>query len=426
MELSKSFDPGDFSKQVELIQARLVKMIAEQQNPSGLIKQAFEELIVMHEELLVADAELRLQNEEIASARDVLEEERQRYQDLFEFAPDGYLVTDPDGLILEANQAASRLLGVPAAHLIGKPLAVYIAREDLKNFRWRLAKFGKKQASRPKRIEEWELRIKPRGGSPFYVAITAEAVRAAETLRWMIRDIRERKQAQAELEEVKRRLVESRDWERLQMARELHDGPVQDLYGVAFQLRAIQDAPDRKMDVEDWEAAHALLHHVISTLRTICGELRPPTLEPFGLEKAIASHAGTIQESQPGLKIHLDLSPDKKSLPEADRLALFRIYQQALANVIRHARASHAWVRLKLDDDKVRLEIQDDGAGFEVPRQWTGLARQGHLGLAGAAERAGLMGGEFQVFSSPGEGTTVKISIPVQEGFRNKEKNLPE
>jgi signal transduction histidine kinase len=261
------------------------------------------------------------------------------------------------------------------------------------------------------------VRLKPRGGGTFYAAITAETSRAANTLRWLIRDIRERKQTQAELEEVKRRLVESRDWERLQMAQELHDGPLQDLYGLAFQLRAVQGAPDREMDTEDWKAAHDLLQHVISTLRAMCGELRPPTLEPFGLEKAIASHAETIQEDQPDLKIHLDLSPDKKSLPEAVRLALFRIYQQALANVIRHARASQVWVRLKLDDDQVHLEIQDDGAGFEVPRQWTQQARQGHLGLAGAAERAGLMGGEFQVISSPGEGTTVKVSAPITEGL---------
>jgi PAS domain S-box-containing protein len=418
MVISKSFDPDDFSKQVELIQARLVKLIEEQENPSGLIKQAFAELIVMHEELLVADAELRQQNEEIASARDVLEDERQRYQDLFEFAPDGYLVTDPDGLILEVNQVASRLLSVQAAHLIGKPLAVYIASEDLKDFRWGLASFGKAEADRRKRIEEWELRINPRGGSPFYVGITVEKGRAPKTLRWLVRDIRERKQAQAELEEVKRKLVESRDWERLQMARDLHDGPIQDLYGLAFQLRAIQGSPDPEMDAEDWKAAHVLLNQVISTLRALCGELRPPTLEHFGLEKAIASHAGTVQEGQPDLKIHLDLSPDKKSLPEAVRLALFRIYQQSLADVISHAQANQVWVRLKLDDDQVRLEIQDDGPGFEAPRQWTGLALEGHLGLAGAAERAGLMGGDFQVFSSPGEGTTVRVSLPVREGFQ--------
>jgi signal transduction histidine kinase len=177
----------------------------------------------------------------------------------------------------------------------------------------------------------------------------------------------------------------------------------------------MESSTEKDMDPENREAAHALLQQVISTLRTVCGELRPPTLEPFGLEMAIRSHAQTIQEAHPAISIHLDLSPDKKSLPEAVRLALFRIYQKALINVIRHAQASHVWIHLELDDERVRLEIQDDGVGFEVPNRWTDLARHGHLGLAGAAERVELMGGEFQVISSPGQGTTVKMSVPVLE-----------
>jgi signal transduction histidine kinase len=157
-----------------------------------------------------------------------------------------------------------------------------------------------------------------------------------------------------------------------------------------------------------------MVQQVMRTLRGICGELRPPTLTPFGLEKAIRSHVAQIEEARPEISIEMELMNDGKSLPERVRLALFRIYQQAILNVLRHANASKISVQFHYDDENVNLTIQDDGNGFKVPERPVELVRQGHFGLVGSAERAQAVGGKLWVKSEIGQGTTVSVVVPRQ------------
>jgi signal transduction histidine kinase len=127
---------------------------------------------------------------------------------------------------------------------------------------------------------------------------------------------------------------------------------------------------------------------------------------------AIQSHARRIHEKHPDLEIGLHLTPDGHALPEQMRLALFRIYQHALDNVLKHADASHVLVRFAIDESQVVLEVRDNGQGFDVPRRWINLARRGHLGVVGARERAEAIGGCLKVESAPGEGTVVRVMAP--------------
>ena len=106
------------------------------------------------------------------------------------------------------------------------------------------------------------------------------------------------------------------------------------------------------------------------------------------------------------------LAHDRQILPEKVRLALFRIFQQSLANVIRHSKATEVHVRFSFDAEEAHLEIKDNGKGFEVPQNWIDFVRQGHYGLAGAAERANTLGGVFKVQSKPGNSTTIQVTIP--------------
>ena len=228
-------------------------------------------------------------------------------------------------------------------------------------------------------------------------------------------EISDRKQMEAELIEVQRRLMESREAERLHLAQELHDGPLQDLHAMVFRLGALEATLSDQADLGELAATQATLQQVIQTLRSICGEFRPPALTPFGLEKAIRSHADSFQQANPDLIVQLDLMPDGQSLPERMRLALFRIYQHALNNVRRHAGATQVAVRLKLKPAQVILEIEDDGCGFKMPQRWVELARRGHLGLVGAAERAEAVGGCLKVISNPGHGTLIRTVVPGPE-----------
>ena len=129
----------EFLEQIASARARVASLHRDAGEPAihknGLLPELFTELNISLEELRVSEEELRQQNEMLGETRLAVEEERQRYQDLFDFAPDGYLVTDADGKILEANRAAGLLLGVLPRHLANKPLAVYVAPESRPAFR---------------------------------------------------------------------------------------------------------------------------------------------------------------------------------------------------------------------------------------------------------------------------------------------------
>ena len=229
-------------------------------------------------------------------------------------------------------------------------------------------------------------------------------------------EIAERKRIAAELAETQQRLSESREAERLHLAQELHDGPVQDLYGVRFQLGELAESANAEsINPAGLANAQKSIQQVIGTLRDICGELRPPALGPFGLEVALRSHATHFQKTHPDLAVTLDLSPDVRELPEHVRLTLFRIYQQALNNVVQHAQARDVLVRLAARAQQVELTIQDDGRGFVVPPSWLEFARQGHMGLLGAAERAEAIAARLEVVSAVGSGTVVRAILPVSE-----------
>lgn len=224
-------------------------------------------------------------------------------------------------------------------------------------------------------------------------------------------DITLRKQMEADLEEIKHHLMESVESERMRLAQQIHDGPLQDLYGVFYQVQEVKSqlAPEQQAGVD---AVLDTIQMVNATLRFICGELRPTTLAHLGLKIAIRSHSERLQERYPALIIHLDLEDDTHQLDSSQRLGLYRIYQNLINNVIRHAQARHSWVRLKLLPEQVVLEVQDNGQGFETPASWVELVRKGCFGLTGAQERAAALGGDLEVISRPGSGALARVIIP--------------
>jgi PAS domain S-box-containing protein len=160
--------------------------------------ESLEELRTALEELQVSEEALRQQNEELAKMRGALEEQRQRYRELFEFAPDAYLVTDADANIREANRAAALLFGVEARFLAGKPLITFVDPEQHPAFLTELSRLP-----RARRRHEWELRLRPRSGQPVDALATVDVVSDPEgrpsTLRWLLHDFSERKRADVEI-----------------------------------------------------------------------------------------------------------------------------------------------------------------------------------------------------------------------------------
>jgi signal transduction histidine kinase len=157
------------------------------------------------------------------------------------------------------------------------------------------------------------------------------------------------------------------------------------------------------------------LLELAGTLRGVCNELRPPETIRFGLAKAIQYQSEEIKEKIPDLVIHHDLAQDGERLPVGLRTALFRIYQECMNNVIRHAQASEVTVRFLFDQSSALLEVEDNGIGFESPSDWVELARNGHFGLVGMRERSESIGGQMEVCSGENGGTIVRVEVPVRE-----------
>jgi PAS domain S-box-containing protein len=197
----------DTDLKIMALQARLdelQRLVAEQPGQlRNVVLDTFEELQSSLEELQVLDEELRVQNEDLAAARLDSEREARRYGELFNFAPDGYLVTDSRGVIQEANRAAAVLLSADQQRLVGLPLSAFVASRDIKAFM-----NGLTRLLRTREIYEWELAFEPQGGRPFpaavSVAMAVDERRGLTTLRWLIRDVTERKRAEEQVESLAR------------------------------------------------------------------------------------------------------------------------------------------------------------------------------------------------------------------------------
>jgi signal transduction histidine kinase len=194
---------------------------------------------------------------------------------------------------------------------------------------------------------------------------------------------------------------------------------MQELYAITFQLDTVIAELEAGQGTGALRGMKDRILEVINALRSISRELRPPSLAPYGLEKAIRSHVENLRQAHPELHVSLYLDSDGQELPEGARMAMFRIYQTAITNVIRHADAGRAEVRFTLHPQQAMLEIQDNGRGFTLPNRWITLARQGHMGLVGAVERAEAAGGSLQVETQPGQGTLIRVTVPRQPSESN-------
>jgi signal transduction histidine kinase len=201
--------------------------------------------------------------------------------------------------------------------------------------------------------------------------------------------------------------------ERLQIAHTLHEGLLQELIGLKFGLDQSLEGTDLEQVQAGLQGIQSALGQQIRQLRDYCYELRPPALAPFGLEKAIRSHAEDQRTRHPELKIHLDLRSDYQTLSESLRLVLYRVYQEVMSNVLRHSKASAVSIRFRFDEQQATLEIEDNGLGFAVPTHWVEAARRGRLGLIAAQERVESAGGELSIVSTAGKGTRVVVRVPL-------------
>lgn len=404
---------------------------------------------VVHE-LEVHQEELEAQNEELRETQKLLEVSRDRYADLYDFAPIGYTTLDGKGHIREINLTGATILGRERSRLLGTLFSVSVDKGDLGAFHGHLRQC--QQGSGPV-TTELTLAVRDRNPVPvqlhsvpmldligqtkmYRTAITdiTERKQAEKILRLacdqledrvrertaelagavakLRKEISERERTEQTLRELSVRLLQTQDEERRRIARELHDSTGQQLAALAMNLSLIGksaetlDARARKTLTESLE----LLDRSSRDIRTLSYLLHPPLLDERGLAAAVRWFAdGFTQRS--GVQVKLEVPPDLQRLPKEIEMALFRIVQEGLTNTHRHSGSSTATIRLMVDQNHVQLEMRDAGKGLPKPRSDGYVAPLG-VGITGMRERVKQLGGQMKM-ESGSCGTTVSVTLPL-------------
>jgi PAS domain S-box-containing protein len=363
------------------------------------------------EQMQVMEEDLAEKAETLMRLQSALEKDVQRYHDLFELAPDAYVVTDSHGVIREVNQTASVLLNVAREFLNGKVLITFVAPEDHSAF-WSHVNRLQHGLNRA----DWEMRLCPRNAARKEVVCGVVPAYAPNTqglqLHWLIRDVtnqkqleRERNQAVALSEENVRQaaILEERN----RMARELHDTLAQGFTGISMQL----DVAEELLSTSPEEARFHLLRardiarQSIVDARNAIRDLRSQEMTGCDLPTAMAQLCEQIShDSRTNVVCGVHGAPFV--LPSEVEIDLFRIGQEAITNALRHAGARRITLDLTYRPAHVELAIHDDGRGFDPAH-----TKQG-FGLQGMRERAERSGGRLTLQSSNATGTQIQVTIP--------------
>lgn len=213
--------------------------------------------------------------------------------------------------------------------------------------------------------------------------------------------------------ELFRRVVAAQEAERQRIARDLHDETGQSLTAIGMGLRGLAGklSPRNKEALGTLHTLESLTADSLKELQRLISDLRPSHLDDLGLSAALRWYAGRIQEHAP-VNVRVDIVGEECNLDEAMKIAIFRIIQESLNNIIKHAHATHANIYLRFEEKNVRINVRDNGIGFDLERARQQRASRPSLGLAGMQERAALLGGTVSVQSKPGYGTEVEALIP--------------
>ncbi len=301
------------------------------------------------------------------------------------------------------EEAAVHLMQLGASDLINKDQLHRLGPAVDRALREAAAQGAQRKAEAALKLanDELEARVEAR---------TAELREANAQLE---RENAERRRVERELNALRVKLADIRERERRFLARELHDGAVQQLIGISYGLAESQKGlGSTHPEYETLGAHRKAVLGVSKELRHLIGGLRPSGLEELGLEVTLKHYLTQLQDEKPGVVIGADIHTNGYTFPAPIALCLFRTAQEALRNVFKHARASRVEVSLGLEDGAAILKVHDDGQGFTPPEQLSALARDNHFGLIGLEEHTASVGGTLEIRSAPPFGTQITARIP--------------
>jgi PAS domain S-box-containing protein len=338
----------------------------------------------------------------------------ERYRLLVETSNEGIWVMDGDHVTTYVNQAMAELLGYAPADIVGRPVEDFFFPEDLAfhNERMALRHAGTS--------EVYERRFRKRDGTALWTLASAKSLRSDDG-RFLgsfalFSDITERKDAERELErsraELKaltRQLVEAQEIASRELARELHDRVGQNLTALNLNFTRLQEFLPPQRDprvIGPLQESLRLVSETMGHVRDVMAELRPPVLEDYGVYAAVRWLGGQFAR-RTALVVTVKAEDGVRPSPDVET-AVFRIAQEALTNVVRHASARTVLVELIGEDHRLRLRVRDDGVGFNTGS----VTRPGCWGLLTMMERAEAVEGRLTIQSGPGVGTLVEVDVP--------------
>lgn len=435
---------GEFVQKVDIVQenAKVLQQSAietSSQLQNQTMLAALEELKVALEELHVAEEELKQQNEELEIARTRAEIERQRYHELFELAPDAYLVTDDKGIIREANQAAANLLNLSPKFLIRKPLINFIPYEERRAFRAKLM-----QLLQTEWMQEWEIRILSRTGEIFDAAVTVSTVRDLQAKaigwRWLLRDITKRKQTEEKMRQVELQNLQLQEAAKLKshflaiMSHELRS-PMNAIIGFSQLLLRSSQQSLSQQQTNMVERIFNSGKHLLTLIDEIldfakievgCLQLHLQELNLAELVTATAEEMRSLVQ-QKNLELRVNLNIQNPEIIN-DSTRLRQILINLLSNAIKFTDTGSVEVAVwELPKNRIAIAVKDSGIGiaqtdieqiFQEFRQLNQSITRQHggtgLGLAITDRIVRMMQGKIIVESELDRGSTFRVELPRQ------------
>ena len=324
----------------------------------------------------------------------------------FDACPDVLLILDAGGHVLRANGAAVRAAGPVQDRGAGGEVESFLPGGLGAAIRaeQRCAAGGRVRAA----TRQFDSAL-----DAYFLVSVAPIRSSARTWVVVARDVTALVRGEEERKHLLRRVLSAQEDERGRIARELHDGVGQALVSLAVGLTGIDSLPDLEAARDRLARLQQVAAESLAEIRHLSHGLRPVVLDDMGLAAALARLTSVFSRVH-GIRAEL-ITPDgtTERLPKEIESALYRIAQEGLTNVAKHARARTVDVVLEVGDGFVRLSVADDGDGFH-PSDRLGLLAG--IGLSGMKERASLLGGSFHVASTPGDGTTLEVQIPITGG----------
>jgi two-component system sensor histidine kinase UhpB len=346
-------------------------------------------------------------------------------------AADGIITTDGQGIILSFNRAAAHIFGYTPREVLGTNIFTLFVPLPALNRAERIAKLvqtgeakilgegdklqGQRKDGTLFPVEPAVSKIRLPHGRRRYICVVRDLTEPSKYRAALEQEVQERTQKLWDISErwqaTSRRLLETQEMERRHLARELHDEVGQTLTAIKMNLLAARREPGPEI-APLLEDGIALIDQIIAQVRSLSLDLRPSMLDDLGLAPALEWYVENQARRLNGTA-HLETGLGEARLPAHLETACFRLVQEALSNVGRHARTKEVWVTLRVDGKDLVLEVRDNGAGFDVPTAWQRAARGTSLGLYGMRERVELLGGTIDIQSAPGRGTTVRARLPL-------------